>query len=549
MNSKPRLLSRETLGDCFWAYVEASPTEPALQCRDLGGTERSLTREALGGEVRRRIAGLTRAGVQRGDRVVIALETSVEFIALFWALQSLGAAVAPVAAATGRGRQASLQSHLRKVCEIVDPALVIVERDGEEIAGVAPVATAAALDHDGSGQDGSGDGSGQDVLANHDADQLAVLQFTSGSTAHPRGCALTHRAIIANARAIGERVKARAGDVSVSWLPLHHDMGLMTGVTLPVVVGVGVRLRPPARFVANPMSWLEDLAAYPRSHTAVPNFALALVLQRLGRRPPERLDLSGVVTLVCGSEPIDPALAQAFLEALAPYGLAAEAFHPAYGMAEATLMITSRGGGLAIRDLKTDPLAKSHGFVNLGRPLSGVDIRIVGEDGSTASSDQIGEIHLRSPSLMMGYFRDPQASEKALGSGWLATGDLGFTHGEELFVVGRLKEMIIVAGRNIYPTDIEYAVARATGLLPSRVAAVSGPRFLGTETIHLFLEARAGQDPESLTQAARLACLQVCNLAPAGVSFLEAGAIPRTTSGKIRRGALRERLLHEAGSA
>lgn len=523
----------DTLADAFKGYVRQAPDALALRCRDLEGRQQHWTRATLASNVRGYAQGLAARGVSKGERVVLALETSVEFVALFWAIQALGAVATPIAAASGRGRLASLDQHLARVCEIAKPALVISER-ADIVAGRSLCAPKDLVRPDPGGWPN----------LNLGPDDNAVLQFTSGSTGRPRGCTLTQTAILANARAIIVRVDVRPGDTAVSWLPLFHDMGLMTGVTLPVVAGVDAVLRSPSRFVANPLSWLEDLSAGRRTHTAAPNFALALTLQRLERRPPGALDLRGLATLVCGSEPLDADLAERFLAALEPYGLSRSAFHPAYGMAEATLMVTSRPGGLA-----TGRDRDGQVFVNLGAPIPGVTLRICENVAGCDPAVELGEVHVRSPSLMTGYFDDPAASEETLRDGWLATGDLGFLQGEELFVVGRRKELIIVAGRNIYPTDIEHAVAHATGLLPTRVVAFGGRAHLGTETISIVMETRAGADRTALINAARAACYEACHLFPHDVLCVETGRIPRTTSGKIRRVDLKAELLADLAEA
>lgn len=534
--SRPQVFS---LAEAFERYVTEAPDDLALVCNDDGGDALRLDRRDLARRVYGTAQALTAAGVRPSDRVVLALPTSVEFVAAFWALQLLGASAAPTPAFEGRGKQEARLAQLAQVCEIVTPRLVIVGQDAADWAGralPAPVAPVSALQARADSAPVTGT-----------PDALGVLQFTSGSTGAPRGCALTQRALLTNAEAIVERMTIARGDTAVSWLPLYHDMGLMTGVMLPVAAGGAAQLRASARFLVNPLSWLKDLTAHARTHTAAPNFALALVLQRLARRPPEDLDLSGVVSLVCGAEPIDPELARRFVAALSPFGLRPEAFHAAYGMAEATLLVTSRPGGVA-----ASPSPAVEGgeapieVANLGRPGAGVSIEVLNRAGEPVLDGAVGEVVVTSPSLMEGYYNNPEATGPVLRDGRFWTGDLGFLRGGELHVVGRLKDIIIASGRNLYPSDIEYAVARALDVAPSRVAAVGLRGAAGTEDVHLVVEARVGDEDEAWRRRAVTACYEVCGVAPQSVRFVSSGAIPRTTSGKIRRSTLKTALVDGA---
>jgi len=534
---------RASLAAAFRAYVAAEPDAHALFCRSEGGGEGILSRRDLLARVERLAAGLSAAGVIRGDRVVLALRTSVEWVACFWALQWLGAVAVPVAPPAGQTRRQQGLGDLARICAVARPRVVVGWSEDLAWPGCDfTLRSPDALDRDGMAAAVAGPA----AIA---GDDLAVLQFTSGSTGHPKGCALTQHAMLTNATAIAERMDIRAGDTAVSWLPTFHDMGLMTGVLAPVVAGTSARLRESSRFLVNPISWLEDLARFPRTHTAAPNFALALVLDRLARRPAAGLDLSGVATIVCGAEPIDAALATRFLETLAPWGLQAEAFHAAYGMAEATLLVTSRPRGLTSRRFRLPPVGEAATeqagappagettLVNLGRPVEGVEIRIVGKRGDGVDPE-VGEVEIRSPSLMRAYFHNPEATDAALQDGWLRTGDLGLVCDGDLYIAGRAKDLIIVAGRNIYPSDVEHAVARATGLLASSVAAFARRSALGTDAVCLLIECPDRADVERLVQLAEASCLEACGAAPALVITAVRGAIPRTTSGKVRRSEL-----------
>lgn len=520
-----------SLATAFRDYVRAAPEATALRCARDGGDMVVLTRRALGDLVLTYGAGLRSEGVRRGDRVVLALGTSVEFVACFWAVLLLGAIAVPTPPIDRRGKQEERLRQLGRMCEVCVPALIVV---GAEVGEVDLHYRLAPVDRLETAAPALGE---FPLPAGND---IAVLQFTSGSTGRPRGCALSHRAMLTNARANVERLQIVAGDSLVSWLPLFHDMGLMTGILAPIVGGVAVQLRSPARFLVNPLSWLEDLTASGRAHTAVPNFALALTLQRIERRAPNSLRLDQVKSIACGAEPIDPVLVRRFLEALAPHGLDPRAFLAAYGMAEATLMVSSRPGGLA-----TARIAGTE-MVNLGRAVPGAAIQIRDAQGRPLAEGEVGEVQVLSPSLMDGYYGDAPATRAKLVGGWLRTGDLGCLVDGELLVAGRTDDLIIVGGRNIYPSDVEYAVARAAGLSPSRIAAFGRPGALGTEAIHVVVESKAIDGRDLLTACVQTACIEACGVAPEGVTIVRSGAIPRTTSGKIRRGELRRQFASDS---
>ncbi len=529
------------LAACFERYVAAEPEAPALYCDRLDGEPLELTRAELGALALRHGAALVRRGVKPGDRVVLAVPTSVEFVATFWGTLLIGAIAVPVPAPDKRGLAEARLAQLERICAVALPAVIVASPDA---LGVDSVGGVAVLDPEEleAGRD-------EAVPVASAPDALAVIQFTSGSTGSPRGCALSHRAVAYNAWAVVRRLGIAPGDTTVCWLPLYHDMGLVSGLAVPVLAGGPVRLRQPTRFLANPLVWMRDLAAYPRTHTAAPNFAMALVLQRLERRPPDDLDLSGVGNIVCGAEPIDPLLARRFVDALKAHGLPETALHPAYGMAEATLMATSSAGGLRTR---TFDRAKLHGdglgvaggvdtttLVNLGTPIEGGAVRIL-SGGRELPDGAVGDIEIRLPSLMTGYFRDDAATEAAFEDGWLRTGDLGFLSGGELFVTGRRKDIVIVAGRNIAPADVEYAAAHAARIDPTRIGAFGHPGPLGTEDLHIVVETRPSADQAALRALVSDACYATCGVFPASVILVRSGGVPRTTSGKVQRARLRQ---------
>jgi fatty-acyl-CoA synthase len=541
-----------TLSSLLDAYLDAAQDAPCLRCPDERGEMQQLLRRDLAAHLTEYAAGLWDLGVRRGDRVILAIDTSVEFVALFWAVLRLGAVAVPSAAAAKHYKTPQRVALLERIGALTQPRVVVAAASTAQVAktiGAAPVLSAAALRRSGT----------REVpRPTIDERDCAVLQFTSGSTAAPKGCVLAHSAIIANARSIVARVEARPSDTAVSWLPLFHDMGLMTGLVAPMVGGLSMSLRPPSWFLVNPMSWLTDLGRFERSHTAVPNFALALLTERIKLRQPPDLRLSSVATFVCGAEPVDPQLVRAFLDVVAPFGFSPRAFHAGYGMAEATLMVTSRPFGLSTHVIATHALRQSRlakdadasepgtEVVNLGRPVDGAALRIVDTAANVLADGRLGEIEVSSPSLMKGYFENDAETRKVLRDGWLRTGDIGYLRDGELFVTGRASDLIIVAGSNIAPVDLEIAVARDAAIDRLRLAAFGCRGRMGTDDIHFVVELRSREGWDSMAAAIAQACFDACGVIPAATVPVPMGTIPRTTSGKVRRGELRDAIANGA---
>jgi acyl-CoA synthetase (AMP-forming)/AMP-acid ligase II len=371
---------------------------------------------------------------------------------------------------------------------------------------------------------------------------LAFLQFTSGSTSDPKGCMLAHGAALSNATDIFRRGKCEPGTTSVHWVPLHHDMGLMGGVLAPVVMQLRTTLMEPRCFMTRPLSWLTTIADRGVAHTSVSNFALAMVLKRTSRLKLASGALANIRNIFLGAEPIDPQLVGRFLDAMAPFGLAPGAIHPAYGLAEVTLVATSSPGGLrskafaksALSDKREEDGTKE--VACLGKPLPTTQVKIVDERGEIVPDGTVGQIILAAQSLTQGYWGNPLATAARLVEGWLATGDLGLIDNGELYVTGRHSELVIIAGRNIYPSDVENCVAEALETDPHRICAF-GARANGTEKLVVVAEWRGKAPDPSVMLAAKERCVAEFGSTPA-ILLCAGSVIPRTTSGKPRRSTL-----------
>jgi fatty acid CoA ligase FadD32 len=403
------------------------------------------------------------------------------------------------------------------------------------------------------------------------ADQPAYLQYTSGSTRRPAGAVITHGATVANVRQAEVAFPADASYTSVGWLPFFHDMGLMQQICMPVVLGCRSVFTTPFAFVRRPLRWLTLLGGYPNTFTAGPNFAYELVASRLSTQEVPDLDLSGVRTAVNGSEPVRARTIERFIEVTRPYGFPPEAFRPSYGLAEATVFVSTTRAGHAptVATLDRGRLGDGHAaavpaedhralrIVAAGK-AAGQQLRIVDPEHHTSCPDgRVGEIWLRGPNIATGYWRQPERSAATFdghladdppSTGWLRTGDLGVIHDGELFVTGRLKDLIIVDGRNHYPQDVEATVEEAHPAVRRGHVAVFTVDNDDREELVVVAEHRQqvppeGRNPGEIGNAVRAAVSRHHDLRLADFVLLPPGGVLRTSSGKIARSANRDNYL------
>jgi acyl-CoA synthetase (AMP-forming)/AMP-acid ligase II len=387
---------------------------------------------------------------------------------------------------------------------------------------------------------------------------IALLQFTSGSTAAPKGVVLTHDNLAANTSAIASVLNLSATDVGVSWLPLYHDMGLI-GMLLAAIYGcVDLVIMSPTLFLKRPTKWLEAISAYRGTISFAPNFAYDLCLRRVKPSQIDALDLSSWRVAGCGAEPIRPDTLRAFADHFKSTGFRESAFVPSYGLAEHSLAVTMAPNGVKVdevdsirlvrdsRAVPAAPGASSVRVVGCGRPLAGHAVRIVDEEGRELPERHIGRIVASGPSVMSGYFNEPGATAETLRSGWLQTGDLGYVAGGELFVCGRTKDLIIRHGRKYHPPDLESTIADLEGIRSSGVVVFAVNRLAETEQVIAVLEARASATSIDIVDHVRRRVRETAGLELDRVVLAPPGTIPRTTSGKVRRAETRARF--EAGT-
>jgi 1-acyl-sn-glycerol-3-phosphate acyltransferase len=406
------------------------------------------------------------------------------------------------------------------------------------------------------------------------AEDIAFLQYTSGSTGNPKGVVLTHANLLANIRASGRALQADSTDVFVSWLPLYHDMGLIGAWFGTLYHATRLVIMSPLMFLARPQRWLWAMHRYRGTLSAAPNFAYELCLRRLLDRDLEGLDLSAWRAALNGAEPVNPNTVRRFCERFAPYGFRREAMAPVYGLAEATLALAMPplGRGPLIdrieREAFNDGLAVEAGptaptpsvstigtsgnvleFMACGQPLPAHEVRIVDESGRELPERREGRLQFRGPSATAGYFRSPAASRELIQSGWVTPGDLAYIARGEIYITGRTQDVVIRAGRNIYPHELEEAVGELPGVRRGRVAVFGSPDpQSGTERLVVVAETNGLQDEarEHLRVLVNTLASDLVGGPPDDLVLAPSGTVLKTSSGKIRRGACRE--LYEAGA-
>ncbi len=391
-----------------------------------------------------------------------------------------------------------------------------------------------------------------------DPDALAILQFTSGSTAEPKGVMLPHRCVTANIDAIdGALVLDYDLDRAASWLPLYHDMGLIGMLMIPMTTGTDLVLAGPQDFLAAPARWAQWISDFKCSITAGPNFSYALSARAMRRGGD--LDLSQWRVALNGAEPIEPSSVEDWLAAGAPHGLRVGTAFCAYGMAESTVGITfpEPGKGMIVdavdsRVLETDGYAApvdpsspgSRRLPFLGRAIAGLELRVVEPGTGIPLRDrEAGELEVRGSSVTPGYFRNDRATAEVFHDEWLRTGDLGYLVDGELIICGRLKDVIIVGGRNVFPEDIERAAAGVDGVRAGNVIAFGAPGRKGRESIVVVAETRA-DDAEPVRDAVSSRVTDAVGVS-AEIVLVRAGSLPKTSSGKLQRSLCKTRYLDD----
>lgn len=511
------------------------------------------------GEAKRVACGLIARDVAPGDRVALMLPTSLDFFVAFFGVLYAGAVPVPIYPPL---RLSQLEEHLRRQIGILGnagAAVLVTVPEGMRLAGLlrAQLDTIRSVDTVAMLQSGSP----VPLPPIAGANAIALIQYTSGSTGNPKGVVLSHGNLLANIRAMGEVMGASSDDVLVSWLPLYHDMGLI-GVWLgSLYFGAPLYAMPPVSFLVRPESWLWAMHRYRATISAAPNFAFELCLNQIAEENLTGLDLSSLRLVGDGAEPVSPQTVRRFRERFGRYGFPSNALAPVYGLAECAVGLAfppvgrepvidridrKRLGrdGAAVPAKADDPRPLE--LVACGQPLPGHEIRIVDEAGRELGDRREGRLEFRGPSATRGYFRDETKTRELFHDGWLDSGDRAYIAGGDVFVTGRVKDIIIRAGRHLYPQEIEEAVARLDGVMKGGVAvfSVADPR-TGTERVVVLAETLE-HDParrSALQKAAQELVTDLAGTPPDEIVLAPPRTVPKTSSGKIRRSSAKDMYL------
>ena len=533
-------------------------------------------------------AGLTDAGaaggrpLAAGDRVCLVLPTGLDFFPAFLGVLAAGGVPVPI---YPPARLDQLEAYLdRHACILLDAGATTVVTDDrllpvarrlaarvgrarrsgsdrrEGRLRVEPVSRVEAV---GTGRRGTPGGTARVA-----PDDLALIQYTSGSTGDPKGVALTHANLLANMGAIGRAVELAPGDAAVSWLPLYHDMGLIGAWLVPYLHGMPLLLLSPLQFLARPERWLWAFSRHGGTVSPGPNFAFELCCRKIRDEDLEGLDLSGWRYAMNGSEPVWPDTIERFVERFGPYGFRREAMHIAYGLAESSVALTLPpvGRGPLYDRIERETFQRerwavptgeepSLTFVSCGKPLDNCEVRVVEAEGEDREPDgsrprrelperREGKVIFRGPSATRGYFGNPEATAAVRHDGWIDTGDLGYLAGGELYLTGRIKDVVIKGGRKYHPQDIERAASAVPGVRKGCVVAFDLRDPSRGEAIVVLAEtrepaARHGELARRITEAVSAAVGTPADR----VELVAPGTLPKTSSGKLRRRESRARLV------
>ena len=404
-------------------------------------------------------------------------------------------------------------------------------------------------------------------IPSHDPERLVVLQYTSGSTSEPKGVMIPDRVLCANIDAAAEAAELTPDEVMVSWLPLYHDMGLVGFLALPMTTGVHLVQAAPQDFLGHPGNWMQWISDYGGTATAGPNFSWVLATRALKRM--KDIDLSSLTLALSGAEPVDPKAVDAFVAEAQRFGFSAGGIFPAFGMAEVAIAgaFPKRGRGLVVDTVDREVLESQHvakpveidgpgdltlrarQLAVLGEPVPGLEMRVVDPDTHEPVPERhVGELLIRGTSVTPGYYKRPDATATLFDGDWLCTGDLAYMLNDELVMCGRIKDVIIVGGRNVFPEDIERSVGPLDGVRAGNVIAFGMDGYKGKESVVVVAEVRVSETSgglDDIQAAIHERTLEVCGLPPRDIMLVSPATLPKTSSGKLQRAKCREEYLAE----
>lgn len=542
----------------FGRRVVECPRETAFTVVKVSGSDlidRAFSYALLDRFVRRAASALLDAGVAQDERVILSLARPDEFFCWFLACHGLGALPVPLPPAADYQMPSAFRERIRSVAADCAPRAIVVE----SLSGWESVASdlshgIAVMDARSIRVKRDTDAIASRFNLERSLDDSAFIQYTSGSTGDPKGVVVDHYNLVANFRAIAGRCAWGPDDRFFSWLPVFHDMGLIGGFLLNVYAKIASFVMAPRYFVMRPDSWLRAIDRYRATLTVAPNFAYSMAARRLPESSITGLDLSCLRLAFDGAEPIDHETVEAFIARFERYGFRREAFYPVYGLAECTLAVTlpSPGGGVSYDTVDRRILCDEHRatpprtteprdaltVVSVGHAVPGHEIRVRAIDGDAELPERcVGEVTVVGPSVTRGYWGKPPRP-----AGELRTGDLGYLANGELYVVDRLKDLIIIGGRNLVPFDLERVIGEVRGIGRGSVATFGVPGADGTEELVVVaaLEARSWRSLDDMRNEIRRAVLDNFNVVASDIYIVAPGSLPKTSSGKVQRAACRK---------
>ncbi|MGF1703000.1 AMP-binding protein [Photobacterium makurazakiensis] len=542
-----------TLQELLDWHVDHHPTRPHLYVYQNANETQTISYQRLRDKAQNVAKGLISHGIEPGDTVAIMLPTSNDYFYCFFGILYARAIPVPI---YPPARLSQLEDHLQRHAKILQNAeakLLITVTEAKplshllrlQVPSMSSVVTFNELHQHNTPV----------YVGNAATNDIAFLQYTSGSTGVPKGVMLTHANLLANIRAMGKAVRASPDDVFISWLPVYHDMGLIGAWLGSLYHAMPLVIMSPLAFLSQPHRWLWAIHRHNGTLSPAPNFAYELCLNKIADSDLEGLDLNRWRLSWNGAEPISPQTMARFTARFSQYGFRPETMSPVYGLAESSVGLTfpahSRpprietvqrkvmmrsGTAVAARDGEADTLQ----LVGLGLPLLGHQIRIVDALGNELPERQEGELEFKGPSSTSGYYHDPQKTTELYHDGWLKTGDRALTMEGELFLTGRIKDIIIKAGRNIYPHELEAAISQLPDVRKGCIAAIAADNpQTGTEQLVVLAESKLinTDEQQQLRQQIQDLAINLLGIPVDDIVICPAHTVPKTSSGKIRRSA------------
>lgn len=565
-----QIRSAETLTEILRLRGRGEPGRAHIQLYEEDDSLHTITFGELCERASSVAAELLRRGLTPGETVAIMLPTCAEFFSTFAGILFAGGIPVPIYPPFRADRIAEYATRQSNILRNAEARFLVTFRQAEglarllqprvpslrEVLNAQRLASAPPppeppstewrpvenLSHRARGED------------------IAFLQYTSGSTGDPKGVILTHANLLANIRSIVSGIELRADDVAVSWLPLYHDMGLIGAWFVPLFTGIPLVLMSPLAFLSRPERWLQAIHRHRATISPAPNFAYELCVKKITDKDLQGLDLSCWRAATNGAEPVHAVTLERFAARFAPYGFRREALLPVYGLAEGSLAVAvpKMGSGYKVDRIERAAFesegraipAAAHDsaaleFVHAGKPLPSVEVRLVDREGRTLGERVEGRLWFRGPAATSGYYRNAAATRDLMRDGnWLDSGDLAYWADGELYITGRAKDVIIKAGRNIYPHEVEQVTGRVQGVRPGCVVAFGAPDArTGTERLVVTAEVRDMAQAKRIAGEITRAVGEALGMPPDLVEVLPPQSIPKTSSGKLRRSETRRLFL------